>query len=110
MLNRVSVMGRLLNDPSPICSPDQEITTSSVTTMTLVVATRQRGNQKHSHVDCIDIIFRAGAAGVVSKHLRKGDKVLVEGRLRSRTHNGKRVTQVVGKKVVFIHLKSHDQE
>lgn len=108
MLNEFSIMGRLLSDPSPCCARDAEITTDQKTTITLVVK-GARKKDGTSSVDCIDIIFRSGAASVVSKNLRKGDKVLVKGRLRSRTRNGKRVVDIVGKKVIFIHLQDRHE-
>lgn len=108
MLNEFSIMGRLQSDPIPCCAQDTEIATDRKTTITLVVKGARRPDGTSS-VDCIDITFRSGAASMVSKHLRKGDKILVKGRLRSRTRNGKRVVDVVGKKVIFIHLQDRHE-
>lgn len=103
-------MGRLQSDPSPSYCQDQDITTDTVTTITLVIKTRNsQSSPKASSIDCIDIVFRGGAASIVSRHLRKGDKILVECRLRSRTRNGKRTLQVLGKKVIFIHLVQRNE-
>ena len=77
-LNRIMLMGRLVADP------DMHFTTGNIpyTKFTLAV-TRSGGKEKTELVDFPDCIAWRGTAEFANKHLKKGDRIVVEGRLHT---------------------------
>lgn len=108
MLNKVILIGRLGGDPElryilegkPVC--------------VLNVATNEyviRGEEKEVITEWHRVIVFGKMGEAVAEHLNKGDKIYVEGRIRSREYedkNGakKRVYEIISNKVLFLELRN----
>ncbi len=79
-INRVVVTGRLTADP------ELKMTPSNVAVLTISVAVdRNYKNENGEHdVDYFDVVAWRGTADFIAKYFRKGDKIEVDGKLRTR--------------------------
>lgn len=110
-MNEVQLIGRLAKDPEPCC-PTNQTPGEKSTKITLIVKGSQHKTFSKYPVtpNHIVVSFYSGPSSVVQRYLRKGDKILIKGKLRSRCRaNGKIDVEVVGKKVIFLHLLGHAQ-
>ncbi len=76
MYNKIIVMGNLVRDPS-----SKEIGKDSTVCNFTIAANRKRG--ENEEVAYIDFAAFGKQAEVIDKHVNKGDRLLVEGRLRT---------------------------
>ena len=100
-MNKVILMGRLARDP------DVRTTQSgkSVAQMTLAVD-RRRGADGKQDADFLALIAWEKIADIAATSLHKGSKILVEGRLQSRSYNAqdgskRYVTEVIVSNLEF---------
>lgn len=107
-MNKVILMGRLARDP------DVRTTQSgkSVAQMTLAVD-RRRGADGQQEADFLALVAWEKLADIAGQYLRKGSKILVEGRLQSRSYEAqdgskRYVTEVVLSNIEF--CESRKQE
>lgn len=79
-INRVVVTGRLTADP------ELKMTPANVAVLTIGVAVdRNYKNESGEHdVDYFDVVAWRGTADFIAKYFRKGDKIEVDGKLRTR--------------------------
>lgn len=110
--SQLQLVGRLQEDPQPCC-PREQRPDSTYTCVNLVIS----GSKHKTHRDgpvvhsVVPIHFHGGAAGVVQRYLRKGDKILVNGKVKSRRKSdGTHEVIIVGKNVMFLHLMNHGQQ
>ena len=79
-INRIVITGRLTADP------ELKMTPSNVAVLTISVAVdRNYKNENGEHdVDYFDVVAWRGTAEFIAKYFRKGDKIEVDGKLRTR--------------------------
>lgn len=100
-LNSVILIGRLTNNPEL----KQTTSGKSVVTYTLAVDRIQKGE-----ADFISCVAWEKTAEFMSKYLKKGSKIAIQGRIQTRTYDrqdGSKayVTEVVSDKVEFCEAK-----
>ena len=84
MLNRTSIMGRLVRDP------ELRRTGAGVAVTSFRVAVdRDFAKDGEREADFIDCVAWRGTAEFVAKHFTKGQMIVVDGRLESRTWTDK---------------------
>ncbi|WP_106346692.1 single-stranded DNA-binding protein [Planifilum fimeticola] len=105
MMNRVTLVGRLTNDPELRYTPNGV----GVCTFTLAVNrpfTNQNGDRE---ADFIRVVVWRKAAESTAEYLKKGNLAGVDGRLQTRSYekNGQRffITEVVASSVQFLEPK-----
>lgn len=113
MLNKIILIGRLGTDP------EMRFTAAgkSMTTCRLAVTTRERGadGEMADHTEWFTVIAFGAQADLCHLWLGKGQAVYVEGRLRSRSFQGKdgvtrHVNEVLAHRVVFLTRTAGAQE
>ena len=106
MCNKIILLGRLTADP--VCKYTQQ--GKCVASFTLAVNRPFKGADGKNEADFIPVVLWDKTAEVVANNVKKGQRLLVEGRLQIRTYDAqdgsKRwVTEVVGNSVEFIEKK-----
>ena len=110
-LNRVHLTGRLTHDP------DFHFTESGKAVVKLNIAVNQsykKDGEWQQEASYVPVIVWEKAAEAVNEHLKKGNAVLIDGKLKSRQrkgNNGKSwtVLEVVAANVQFLSLKEKDE-
>lgn len=82
-VNRVTIVGNLGNDPEIRTMPNGE-TVANISVATSESWTDKQSGERREIIEWHRIVFFRRQAEVAGKHLRKGSKVYVEGRLRTR--------------------------
>lgn len=105
-MNKIILLGRLVKDPE--CRYTQA--GKCVASFTLAVNRPFKGADGKNEADFIPVVLWDKTAEVVGNNVKKGQRLLVEGRLQIRSYDaqdgGKRwVTEVVGGSVEFIEKK-----
>ncbi len=111
-MNRVILLGNLGSDP------ERKETQSGTVVTRLRIATserRKQGEEWVEHTEWHSIIFFAKKAEAVAKFFRKGHKILVEGRLKTRQWEDKEgrkreSTEVVADDFEFVERKQGGQQ
>ena len=81
-MNKFQFLGRLTKDPEVRYTAN---TNSQVTVFTLAVNRRYVSQKGEREVDCFNLTAFGKTAEFVSKYYKKGQQVLVEGRIQNRT-------------------------
>jgi len=91
-LNKVILMGNLGKDPETRTLENGTVMCriSIATTETF----KNRGGERTSHTEWHNVVLWRGLAEVADKYLHKGDKVLIEGRIRTRSWEDKESGQM----------------
>ena len=104
-LNKVSLIGNLGVDPDSRYMPDgtQVVTVSIATTE----GWKDRDGVKQEKTEWHRVIFYSGLAEVVSKYLKKGSQIYVEGKLRTRKWEDKQQaehysSEIIGKQLLML--------
>ncbi|QKY70820.1 single-stranded DNA-binding protein [Lentibacillus sp. CBA3610] len=110
MLNRVVLVGRLTKDP------DLRYTPNGVAVANFTIAvnrpfSNQQGNRDADFINCV--VWRRAAENLAT-YMKKGSMIGVDGRLQSRTFEGRDgntvfVTEVVADSVQFLESKGASQ-
>lgn len=100
-MNKVMLMGRLTRDPEVKYSPNSNI---NMTLFTIAVNRRTKNNEKSA--DFFNIVAWNKTGEFVNKYFKKGQQVVVIGRLSTREYvdlngNKKQVTEVIAEEVYF---------
>jgi single-strand DNA-binding protein len=114
MLNRIVLIGRLTKDPELRYTNNNNV---PVVSFTLAVnrpfsSGTQNGGNDNKEADFIPCIAWRKQAENVSKYVKKGHMVAVEGRIQTRdyvdtaTNNRRYITEVVADSVVFLESKA----
>ena len=106
-INKVEVMGNLAKDPELRFMPDGTPTTK----ITVAVSdkwTDKKTKELKEHVEWFPVLLYGRHAEVVCQYMRKGDCILVYGKLRTRPYtdrNGieRSVTEVMANEMQMIH-------
>ena len=91
-LNKVILMGNLGKDPETRTLESGTVMCrfSMATTETF----KNRSGERTSHTEWHNVVLWRGLAEVADKYLHKGDKVLIEGRIRTRSWEDKESGQM----------------
>lgn len=92
-LNKVILMGNLGKDPETRTLENGTVMCRFSIATTETFKNRQSG-ERTSHTEWHNIVLWRGLAEVADKYLHKGDKVLIEGRIRSRSWEDKESGQM----------------
>ena len=102
-LNKVSLIGNLGRDPEVRTSESWKNARFSIATNEDF---KNKNGDKVTHTEWHNIIMWRGLAEVAEKYLRKGDKVYIEGRLRTRTYEQdgveKRFTEIEADTLIML--------
>lgn len=107
-MNKVIVTGRLGRDVELSTAPQSG---KSVTTITLAVQDRFNREQ----TDWFDVVLWDKLAELAGQYLRKGSKILVEGRLKTRSWDNKEgqkvyKTEIIAENIEFLDSKSDSNQ
>ena len=83
MLNKVFIMGRLTN------TPELKTTGSGVSVCSFSVACNRPKHGETQLTDFIDCVAWRGAAEFITKWFSKGDPIVIDGKLQTRTYEDK---------------------
>lgn len=106
-LNKVMLLGRLGRDP------EKKYTTSGIAVCNFSVATSEsvkKGTAYEEKTEWHKVIVFGNQAETVSKFLKKGSLVFLEGRIQSRSYqdkdgNEKHITEIIANTVRFLDMK-----
>jgi single-strand DNA-binding protein len=104
-LNRVSLIGHLGKDPEVVqVSADTRVAKVSIATSE---SYRDKAGQLKTQTDWHALVMWGKLAEVAGAHLRKGTKLFVEGKLKSRKYTDKQgltkyVTEVIVDSIIII--------
>ena len=99
-MNKVILMGRLARDPDVRTTQGGK----SVARMTLAVD-RRRSSDEQQDADFLALIAWEKIADIAANYLHKGSKILVEGRLQSRSYEAQDGTKRYVTEVVLSNLE-----
>lgn len=105
-MNKIVLMGRLVRDPEV-----RYTQTGKVVTQITVAVNRPFANQEgQREADFIPVIFWGKQAEAVGNNFKKGQRILLEGRLQIRSYDAKDgskrwVTEVIANNFEFIERK-----
>lgn len=104
-MNKVQLSGRLTKDPVVRYTSSGKI----VTQFTLAVDRIRKDDKKEA--DFFPIVFWGKIAEVMGNTLKKGSRILVDGRLQLRSYDGKDgvkhwVTEVIGRQFEYMESKA----
>ncbi|WP_340701378.1 single-stranded DNA-binding protein [Brevibacillus borstelensis] len=110
-MNKVILIGHLARDPEMRYTPNA----IAVTTFTLAVNRPKSKDGMEQQPDWINCVVWQKTAENCANYLRKGSKVLVEGRIQTRSFDDKEgkkryVTEVVGENVQFLSPKNQGEK
>lgn len=103
-INEITLLGRLVRDPEQRYS----VTGKNITSFTLAVdRTYKNKNENEQTTDFINIVVWGKNGENVAKYIKKGNRLLVLGRLQIREYLNKnnekrKITEVVARRVQFI--------
>ena len=111
MLNRISIMGRLVRDP------ELRHTQSGIPVCSFTIACDRDFKDKatgEKTTDFIDIVAWRGTAELASKYLSKGRMVVIDGRLQlrdwtDRDGNKRRSAEILANSISFADSRPKDQ-
>ena len=83
MLNNVCLMGRLTADP------ELRTTQNGISVCGFTLACNRRTSGEQQTADFIDCTAWRGLAEIIAKHKRKGDMLVVSGRIETHTYEDK---------------------
>lgn len=110
-MNKIVLMGRLVRDPEV-----RYTQTGKVVTQIIVAVDRPFANQEgQREADFIPVIFWGKQAEAVGNNFKKGQRILIEGRLQIRSYDAKDgskrwVTEVIANTFEFIERKESAPE
>lgn len=88
-VNKVTLLGNVGKDP------DVRRLDGGIVIATLSLATKERayistnGRQVPERIEWHNLVFRRGLAETVEKYIHKGDKLYIEGKIRTRSYEDK---------------------
>lgn len=106
-MNMIVLMGRLVRDPEVRYTPTNKV----VCQFTLAVDRPFTNQEGQREADFIPVVFWGKQAETIGNNFRKGNRILVEGRLQIRSYDAKDgskryVTEVIGNNFEFIERKA----
>ena len=108
--NKVVLIGNLGRDPEIRYTPaKQEVAKVS---LGVTRTYKAKDGSRVDQTDWVNVVLWGKLAGVVEKYVHKGDTILVEGRLQTRSYETKEgekryVTEVVAENMLMLGSKNH---
>lgn len=104
-MNETKLSGRLTKDPVV-----RYTSSGKVVTQFILAVDRIRKDDKHE-ADFIPVVFWGKSAEIIGNSLKKGSKILVDGRIQVRSYDAKDgfkrwVTEVIGRRFEYMESKS----
>ena len=87
--NHVTLVGTLINEPDKKTSEDERLRTN----FTLAVNRPYKDNSGKSVADFFNVVAWGKLAEIVNEYTKKGDSVLVDGRIQSRSYKADGTTK-----------------
>lgn len=100
-LNRIMLIGNVGSDPEVKDVRGTKVATFSLAT-TEKAYTKRDGTQVQEKTEWHNIVVWAGLAGVVEQYVRKGSKLYVEGKLRTRSWDDQQTGKKMYRAEVFV--------
>lgn len=105
-MNKVILLGRFVRDPEVKYTPTGKV----VAQLTLAVDRPFNNQEGQREADFISVIFWGKPAETIGNNCKKGQRLLIEGRLQIRNYDAKDgskrwVTEVIGNTFEFIERK-----
>ena len=109
-MNKIIIIGRATKDI------EQKQTTSGTAVATFSVAVKRtfksNGEQESDFFDCVAY---SKTAELISKYVKKGDMIGIEGRLQTRNYTNKEgkkvyVTEIIAENVEFLQSKKQEEQ
>ncbi len=110
-LNKVSLIGNLGKDP------EIHYLEGSVAVVKISVATtesfKDKTGETHNQTEWHSIVLWRGLAELAKKYLSKGSLVFIEGKLKTRSYEGKEnikkyVTEIIAEQLILLDKKTED--
>lgn len=114
-VNKVTIVGNLGSDPEVRSFPDGSLTTT-ISVATSEVWVDKNTQERKEHVEWHRIVFYRRQAEIVSQYLKKGSKIYVEGKLRTRkwedpqTHQEKYATEIIANELQMLDSRPAGQQ
>ncbi|HDR0999168.1 single-stranded DNA-binding protein [Pasteurella multocida] len=108
-VNRVIILGNLGNDPEIRTMPNGDAV-AKISVATSESWIDKNTNERKTQTEWHSIVFYRRQAEIVAEYLRKGSKVYIEGRLRTRKWQDKSgqeryITEILADKIVLLDSK-----
>jgi single-strand DNA-binding protein len=105
-LNKVMIIGRLTRDPELRTTPNGA-SVCQIGLATNFVYTNQQSGQKVEQVEYHNVVLWRKLAEIANQYLKKGRRVYIEGRLQTRSWDGKdgvkrSRTEIVGDNMIML--------
>ena len=106
MLNQVTMVGRLIDEPKIIIKEGKE-----VCYITLAVPRIYKNENGEYDIDYIDCTIWQGLLEKIKEYCHKGDMVGLQGRIRTTQEKGKsKIAEIVAEKVTFLNSSDKKEE
>lgn len=107
-LNKVTLIGNLGKDPE-LRKLEGDISVAKLTLATSESYKDENGHT-HTHTEWHNIVLWRGLAEMAERYLKKGNMICIEGKLRTRSYEGKNqekrfVTEIIGDNVIMLDKK-----
>jgi single-strand DNA-binding protein len=108
-INQVTILGNLTKDPEMRFTPKGSAVINFSVATNRQWTIKETGERKEA-ADFHDIVFWEKAAEIINQYVRKGSKILVQGRLQTRSWEGKDgvkryKTEIIGSDFVLLDRK-----
>jgi len=112
-MNKALLIGNVGKDPEVRYYEQDQAVAQVVLATTERGFTLQNGTQVPDRTEWHNVVFYRGMAKVVEKYVRKGDKLYVEGKIRSRSYDDQKgvrhyVTEIVAENMEMLSPKGHN--
>ena len=112
-MNKALLIGNVGKDPEVRYYEQDQAVAQVVLATTERGFTLQNGTQVPDRTEWHNVVFYRGMAKVVEKYVRKGDKLYVEGKIRSRSYDDQKgvrryVTEIVAENMEMLSPKGNN--
>ncbi|MBP3826496.1 MAG: single-stranded DNA-binding protein [Prevotella sp.] len=112
-MNKALLIGNVGKDPEVRYYEQDQAVAQVVLATTERGFTLQNGTQVPDRTEWHNVVFYRGMAKVVEKYVRKGDKLFVEGKIRSRSYDDQKgvrryVTEIVAENMEMLSPKGNN--
>jgi single-strand DNA-binding protein len=109
--NKVVLIGNLGRDPEIRYTPTKQAVAKVSLGITRTYKPKN-GGEKIDQTDWVNVVLWDKLAGITEKYVHKGDTILVEGRIQTRSYETKEgdkryVAEVVAEKMLMLGSKNH---
>ena len=106
MLNQIVLVGRLVQDPE-IKELENGVKASYIT---LAVPRSHKNSDGIYETDFIPVKLWSGVAENTAEYCRKGDLLVIKGRIQTKQEENKNIIEIVAEKVSFLSSRKETKE